>query len=208
VFVLFEVEYSEYGMRHFLFSIVIFWGLSVPAIADDFDKGVTAYSNGDYISAIQFWTPLAERGNNLAQYNLGVVYEHGEGVPKDAKIAVKWYTLAAEQGDATAQFSLGLIYRNGKGIPQNYETAVKWYTFAAEQGYTKAQYNLGLMHYNGEGVLLDFVYAHMWADISASKGSGLAMKLLKLLTEKMNSTQIAEAHVLAKKCIDKNYNDC
>ena len=195
-------------MRHFLFSIVIFWGLSVPAIADDFDKGVTAYSNGDYISAIQFWTPLAERGNNLAQYNLGVVYEHGEGVPKDAQIAVKWYTLAAEQGDATAQFSLGLIYRNGKGIPQNYETAVKWYTFAAEQGYTKAQYNLGLMYYNGEGVLLDFVYAHMWADISASKGSGLAMKLLKLLTEKMNSTQIAEAHVLAKKCIDKNYNDC
>jgi len=65
-----------------------------------------------------------------------------------------------------------------------------------------------LMYYNGEGVLLDFVYAHMWADISASKGSGLAMKLLKLLTEKMNSTQIAEAHVLAKKCIDKNYNDC
>ena len=205
---MFEVEYSEYGMRHFLFSIVIYWGLSVSAIADDFDKGVTAYSNGDYISAIQFWTPLAERGNNLAQYNLGVVYEHGEGVPKDAKIAVKWYTLAAEQGDATAQFSLGLIDRNGKGIPQNYETAVKWYTFAAEQGYTKAQYNLGLMYYNGEGVLLDFVYAHMWADISASKGSGLAMKLLKLLTEKMNSTQIAEAHVLAKKCIDKNYNDC
>ena len=135
------------------------------------------------------------------------MYEHGEGVPQDSKTAVKWYTLAAEQGDATAQFSLGLIYRNGKGIPQNYETAVKWYTFAAEQGYTKAQYNLGLMYYNGEGVLTDFVYAHMWADISASKGSRLAIKLLKLLTEKMNSTQIPQPHVLAGKCIDKNYNE-
>ena len=195
-------------MRHFLFSIVIFWGLSVPAIADDFDKGVTAYSNGDYISAIQFWTPLAERGNNLAQYNLGVVYEHGEGVPKDAKIAVKWYTLAAEQGDATAQFSLGLIYRNGKGIPQNYETAVKWYTFAAEQGYTKAQYNLGLMYYNGEGVLLDFVYAHMWGNLAGSNGNELGAKVRDFVEKKMTPADISTAQKLARECVRKNYKGC
>ena len=195
-------------MRKFLFSILIYFGLSVQTVANDFDKGVAAYFLGDYKSAIEFWTPIAERGDSLAQYNLGVVYEYGEGVAQDPKAAVKWYTLAAEQGDTTAQFNLGLIYRNGKGIPQNYKTAVKWYTFAAEQQYAKAQYNLGLMYYNGEGFQQNYIYAHMWVNISASKGNKLALNLRELLVEKMNSSQIEEAQVLAKKCVNKNYKAC
>ena len=195
-------------MRQFLFSIIIYVGLNIQAVANDFDKGVAAYSINNYQAAIEFWTPIAERGDSLAQYNLGVVYEYGEGVAQDPKAAVKWYTLAAEQGDTTAQFNLGLIYRNGKGIPQNYKTAVKWYTFAAEQQYAKAQYNLGLMYYNGEGFQQNFIYAHMWVNISASKGNKLALNLRELLVEKMSSSQLEEAQVLAKKCVNKNYKAC
>ena len=33
-------------------------------------------------------------------YNLGLMYDSGEGVPEDDKEAVKWYRLAAEQGNA------------------------------------------------------------------------------------------------------------
>ena len=46
----------------------------------------------------------------MAQYNLGVMYDNGDGVPQDYKEAVKWYRLAAEQGDASAQYNLGLMY--------------------------------------------------------------------------------------------------
>ena len=43
----------------------------------------------------------AERGQGLAQFKLGVMYDNGEGVPEDDKQAVKWYRLAAEQGQAS-----------------------------------------------------------------------------------------------------------
>ena len=50
--------------------------------------------------------PLAEQGVANAQYNLGVMYDNGDGVPQDSKTAEKWYTLAAEQGDAKSQYNL------------------------------------------------------------------------------------------------------
>lgn len=37
----------------------------------------------------------AEQGDADAQYNLGVMYEFGDGVPQSYKQAVKWYTQAA-----------------------------------------------------------------------------------------------------------------
>ena len=45
--------------------------LSAPVAAQDFQKGLAAYQAGDYATALQEWTPLAEAGNADAQYNLG-----------------------------------------------------------------------------------------------------------------------------------------
>ena len=82
-----------------------------PAFSADFQKGVTAYDSGDYASALREWTPLAKQGDAVAQYNLGVMYDNGQGVLQDDKTAVKWYTLAAEQGDADAQNNLELLQK-------------------------------------------------------------------------------------------------
>lgn len=45
----------------------------------------------------------AETGDAIAQYNLGVCYDTGEGVAQDKAEAAKWFRKAAEQGDETAQ---------------------------------------------------------------------------------------------------------
>ena len=51
-----------------------------------------------------FWYRLAaEKGDALAQFKLGLMYESGEGVPQDFAEAVRWYRLDAEQGSAAAQ---------------------------------------------------------------------------------------------------------
>ena len=76
------------------------------AFSADFQKGLTAFQSGDYATALREWTPLAKQGNVVAQYNLGLLYDNGRGVPQDYKTAVKWYRLAAEQGDASAQYYL------------------------------------------------------------------------------------------------------
>ena len=42
----------------------------------------------------------------MAQYNLGLMYDNGDGVPEDNEKAVKWYRLAAERGVVAAQARL------------------------------------------------------------------------------------------------------
>ena len=49
----------------------------------------------------------AEQGNTDAQFSLGLRYDNGNGVPKDAVEAVKRFRLSAEQGRAFAQCFLG-----------------------------------------------------------------------------------------------------
>jgi TPR repeat protein len=61
----------------------------------------------------------AEQGEADAQFNLGLLYANGEGVPQDYAEARTWYLKAAEQGDAKAQFNLGLLYSHGWGVPQD-----------------------------------------------------------------------------------------
>ena len=97
--------------------------VGTPAFSADFQKGAAAYQSGDFVTALREWTPLAKQGNADAQFNLGVMYDKGQGVPQDYKTAVKWYSLAAEQGLAAAQYNLGFMYYNGKGVPQNYRSA-------------------------------------------------------------------------------------
>ena len=76
----------------------------------------------------------AEQGHPRAQYNLGVLYANGQGVPQDFTEAAKWFRKAAEQGYAPAQNNLGSLYDKGKGVPLDFAEAAKWYRKAAEQG--------------------------------------------------------------------------
>ena len=111
------------------------------AVAADFSKGLQAAQSGDFKTALAVWTPLAEQGNAMAQFNLGHMYANGYGVPENDKTAVKWFTKAAEQGLAEGQFNLGAMYDFGDGVPQNDKTAVKWYTLASYNGSEVAREN-------------------------------------------------------------------
>ena len=78
----------------------------VAAVSGPFEDVNDAFERGDYKTAVWLLRPLAEQGLAAAQYNLGVIYDKGQGVPEDNAEALKWYRLAAEQGDADAQNNL------------------------------------------------------------------------------------------------------
>ena len=138
-----------------LFTILFWLLLSVaPVFAADFQKGWEAYQRGDFATALQKWRPLAEQGDGRAQFNLGIMYDRGNGVAEDDKQAVYWYRKAAEQGESSAQSNLGIMYADGDGVAEAATQAVYWYRKAAEHGYAKAQYNLGYMYANSNGVLI------------------------------------------------------
>ena len=99
--------------------------LAAPANGGQIEDGVAAYQRGDYAAAVRHWRPLAEQGLAGAQYNLGIMYSIGHGVPQDYGEAVKWLRKAAEQGDAQAQHNLGNMYRLGHSVSEDYTKTVK-----------------------------------------------------------------------------------
>ena len=189
-------------------TITVLLGSAGVSWSADFQNGLAAAQRGDFATALREWTPLAEQGDADAQFNLGVMYANGEGVPQDYKTAVKWYTLSAQQGQANAQNNLGVMYANGRGVSQDYKSAVKWHTLAAEQGVASAQNNLGNMYSLGTGVIQDKVYAHMWANLAGSNGSKKGRELRDFVAERMTTAQITEAQRLARECVRKKYKGC
>ena len=110
-----------------------------------FDEGLVAANKGDYQTAFKEWKPLAEQGDAAAQYNLGYMYNNGQGVSQNYTQAVYWYKKAAEQGNADAQFNLGNMYGTGRGIPQNYKIAYILFNLAASNGEADATQNRDIL---------------------------------------------------------------
>ncbi len=196
--------HTQLAIRFFatlLFSTLVLVFPNSPA-ADSFDDGFQGYKAGDYKKALELFKPLAEQGDAIAQYNLGLMYDNGRGVPQDYAEAMKWYRKAAEQGHPSSQNNLGLMYDNGRGVPQDYAEAMKWYRKAAEQGFAKSQYNLGFMYSKGQGVPQDYVQAHKWFNLSASRSQGKdheeAVYNRDVIEKKMMPAQVAEAQKLAR----------
>jgi TPR repeat protein/membrane associated rhomboid family serine protease len=150
-------------------------------------KAVTTYtaagtSHGDDQSVAQL-REAARQGNAVAQYNLGVRYRDGVGLPQDYKEAVDWFRKAAEQGFALAQSNLGNLYASGRGVPGDAQEAVRWLRKGAEQGLAAAQFNLGLMYLDGHGVPQDDQQAVAWFSKAAEQGFASAENSLGVLYE-------------------------
>ncbi len=140
----------------------------------------------------------AEQGNAEAQYSLGVCYRCGDGVEKNLEEAIKWYKKAAEQGYAKAQYNLAVCYDSEYGVEKNVEEAVKWYRKSAEQGYARAQHNLGICYYNADGVIQNNVKALAWVCAACANGDNGTTKAMRVIKQKMTSTQIEQALKLAE----------
>lgn len=59
--------------------------------------------------AANWFQMAAEQGDSNAQFNLGVMYELGNGVTQDINRAIRWYHLAAQQGHVEAMGVLRIL---------------------------------------------------------------------------------------------------
>ncbi|MBU2755732.1 sel1 repeat family protein [Acidithiobacillus sp. CV18-2] len=76
----------------------------------------------------------AKLGYGAAQYELGLAYAAGDGVPQNLQLAVFWWQKAAENLDAAAQLQLGTAYAHGWGVQKNMDQAIYWWQKAAQDG--------------------------------------------------------------------------
>jgi uncharacterized protein len=94
-------------------------------------KTAVPYDQGDYVTAMRLFLPLADQGDALAQTTLGEMYASGKGVPQDYAQALVWLRKAADKWFAPAQDDLSWMYVEGQGSPQDYVIAYMWADLAA-----------------------------------------------------------------------------
>ena len=150
----------------------------------------------------------AEQGQLNAQFNLGLIYELGLGIPKNTVEALKWYRKAAERGHPDAQLDLGVMYANGEGTTENSAEALKWLRRAAKQGSAMAQFSLGLMYAYGDGVKENDTQAVKWYALAKKQGYEMASRNLGNIQASMSQRQIDDAQHLAARCLASGYEDC
>ena len=112
----------------------------------------------------------ADQGFVLAQLNLGSIYRHGQGVPKDLAQSALWFRKAGDQGDPEGQYQYGSACANGLGVPVDQAEAVAWFRKAAGQGYAHGESGLGYCYLYGHGVSQDTAQAAAWFRKAADQG--------------------------------------
>lgn len=172
-------SYSWMNMSYVL--LCLFFLFSTSIYAATYEEGKQAYLSQDYELALKILKPLAEEGNSQAQITLGLMYDYGHGVKKDAAESIKWYLMAAEQGVPLVQHDIGVKYFQGQGVEQNYNEAAKWWEMSANAGIADSQFNLGLMYYRGIGIPKDYVKAGKLFDAAAEQGHGNAQYSLAVM---------------------------
>jgi hypothetical protein len=168
--------------------------LSDPLSAQSVKAGIEAWQRADYSAAVAIWTPLAEKGDADAQFNLGQAFRLGRGVPLNLGAAKTWFERAAGSGHLDAQTTLGLLlFENG-----DQAAGLKWLRQAAEKGEPRAQLVYGTALYNGDGVLQDRMLGYAFVSRAASQGLGPAKETLAQLDQMLPAADRKKAVAIAE----------
>jgi len=111
----------------------------------------------------------AEPENAQAWFDMGVMYETGQGVRQNRELARQTYLRAVNLGNAPAMFNLGSLYAG----QQDYKQALHWWQAAAEADVPQAQFNLAMLYEKGWGVEKDPQLATNWYQRAARTALGL-----------------------------------
>ena len=154
---------------------------------------------------LSYLKALANQGDALMQFALGLMYETGENRigPSDVE-AARLYRLAADQGLEEAQFRLAVFYAEGRGVTQDTEEAIRLYYEAAlqgnsasqsgirsiaDQGFASAQYLVGLMFDTGVGLGQRPFMAVQYYNLAARQGHAEAYDGLRELGNRYTEAQ-------------------
>ena len=99
-----------------IFGLMLGVGL---AYASDLEEGSKAYVKQDFTKAVQLYEKACNGGYVEGCYNLGLMYDTGEGVKQDSFKAFQLYEKACNDNIAGGCSNLGILYYKGEGVKQD-----------------------------------------------------------------------------------------
>lgn len=110
----------------------------------EYQLGVQNLEVGDYATAVSHLKLGTSHQHAGAAFNLGICFEQGFGVKKNARVAMECFHLASTLGHPQAMYNLGVYYARGLGgLRRSRSMAKKYFTAAADLGLEEAIVALG-----------------------------------------------------------------
>ena len=150
----------------------VYYGQYISEIGQLYTKGTEILRSKALRAAVE---KLAEEGDILAQYHMGIIGKEN----REYSIAFKWFSKSATR-HLPALHELGDLYERGihSGIHSTStdpEQAEVCYQKCAELGYARSQHALGLMAFHKK----DFEQAMYWLEKSTAQGYTESIEYLK-----------------------------
>lgn len=115
--------------------------------------GMCYWHQKKYANALPLIKQAADKGNNVAMFNMGYSHYTAKGVDTNYAEAIKWFNMAAQNNYADAYTYLGKCFVLGKGVKIDLYKAAAYFQKAAEMGSNEGQHELGHFYENGSGGL-------------------------------------------------------
>ncbi|MHB9147353.1 MAG: hypothetical protein ACYC2U_02825 [Candidatus Amoebophilus sp.] len=125
-----------------LFSLAQMYQTSLVKVEEKETEKGKEKGSGELQIAIELYQQADERGHAGAAYELGKLYQNGEGVEKNEEEAAKFFKKAAKLGHPGGEYELGRMHENNK----EYKEAHQYYRRAANHNNADAQFNLAQMY--------------------------------------------------------------
>lgn len=138
----------------------------------------------DFKKAGQLLLSESQRGNVLADYDLGKLYSTDKLGERNEEMSVAKYTRAlqgflriepnSKKLKPYVQYSIGKMFCYGLGTEQDYQKAFEWFERSAKQKNKFAQFSLANLYYYGSGIEKDLSQAFLWYQRASSQGQPYA----------------------------------
>ena len=112
----------------FLLALTFLFLFSSGVSGDDLQDGLEAVQRQDYKEAVRLYRLSAEQGDADAQYNLGLMYAKGQGVPQDYVLAHMWWNISGSNGYKDAVTNRNIVEKkmSKQQIEKAQELARNW----------------------------------------------------------------------------------
>ena len=138
----------------------------------------------DFKKAGQLLLSESQRGNVLADYDLGKLYSTDKLGERNEEMSIAKYTQAlqgflqiepnSKKLKPYVQYRIGKMFCYGLGTEQDYQKVFEWFERSAKQKNKYAQFSLANLYYYGSGIEKDLSQAFLWYQRASSQGQPYA----------------------------------
>lgn len=158
-----------------------------------------AHRRGDFKTALELYTKLANLGSDFSRYDAATILLHGwGGVQPNPIQAREWYEQLLGSGNRhLRQFSalkLGVIFEIGVGVPADQTRAFDYYKRLEDSNLAVGLLRLGILYEKGKGTSKDLDKAKALYRRAAHLDNVIARKCLGSL--KVRTGEVASGYSL------------